>query len=175
MAFAEDVPVGIMVEVPSAAIIADMLAERVDFISIGTNDLIQYTLAIDRENDEVNYLYEPMHPAILRLIDMVTSACKGAEIPVSLCGEMASDPLFTWILLGLGVEELSMHPAAIPMIKNVVRGSSMEEMQALARDAMVARTSGEIRKMVRDALAERFPEHLRHRALTVEELDAPEE
>jgi len=169
MAFAEDTEVGIMVEVPSAAIIADLLAEQVDFISIGTNDLIQYTLAIDRENDEVNYLYEPMHPAILRLIEMVATACKGAGISVSLCGEMASDPLFTWVLVGLGVEELSMHPAAIPVVKNVVRSSSMAEMQALATSVMAARTSTDIRRLVREALEERFPEHLRHRATTGEE------
>ena len=159
-----DVPVGIMVEVPSAAVIADVLAEHVDFMSIGTNDLIQYTLAIDRENDEVNYLYQPLHPAILRLIKNVADAGKTARVPVSLCGEMAADPLFAWVLVGLGVEVLSMQPAAIPVIKNVVRYSSMPEMRALADGVLAAKTAGEAEALVREQIGARFPEHLRHRA-----------
>ena len=102
IAHAADVPIGVMIELPSAALVADVLADHVDFMSIGTNDLIQYTLAIDRENDEVNYLYQPLHPAILRLIKMVCDAGRRGDVPVSICGEMAADPLFTWVLVGMG-------------------------------------------------------------------------
>jgi phosphotransferase system enzyme I (PtsI) len=162
MAHAEKVPVGIMVEVPSAAIVADILAKRVDFLSIGTNDLIQYCLAIDRDSEEVNYLYEPLHPAILRLIKGVAEAGKAAGIPVSMCGEMAADPRFTWVLIGLGVQELSMHPSGVPVIKNIIRASKTSEMKELAASALEAESGREARRLVVREMGERFTEHLEH-------------
>lgn len=161
---ADHVPVGVMIEVPSAAIIADLLARHVDFMSIGTNDLIQYTLAIDRENDDVNYLYEPLHPAILRMIKMICDACKAASIPVSLCGEMAGDPRYTWVLVGLGLRELSMQASAIPVIKNVIRSSSLDEMEALTQAVLACETADAAGKLVMRAIGTRFSEHLQHTA-----------
>jgi phosphotransferase system enzyme I (PtsI) len=164
MAHAEDVPVGVMIEMPSAAIVADLLATHVDFMSIGTNDLIQYTLAIDRDNDDVAYLYRPLHPAILRLIRGVVRAGEAAGISVSVCGEMAADPLYTWTLVGLGVRELSMHPSAIPLIKNLIRESSLREMEALAGEVMAASDADQAEALVAAAVGARFPEHLEHRS-----------
>jgi phosphotransferase system enzyme I (PtsI) len=115
------IPVGVMVEMPSAAVMADLLAREADFFSIGTNDLTQYALAIDRVNEHVNYLFRPFHPAILRLIQQVVAAADAASIPVTVCGEMAGDPLMTLVLLGLGVRRLSMSALAVPTIKRVVR------------------------------------------------------
>lgn len=168
MAHAESVPVGIMIEVPSAAVVADMLASHVDFMSIGTNDLIQYCLAIDRESEEVSYLYEPLHPAILRLISRVCEAGRAAEIPVSICGEMAADPRYTWVLVGLGVRELSVHPAGVPVIKSIIRTSTMGEMNALAADVASSASTREARKMVKRVMKERFSEHLEHGAGAVD-------
>jgi phosphotransferase system enzyme I (PtsI) len=162
MAYADDVPVGVMIELPSAALVADVLARHVDFLSIGTNDLIQYTLAIDRENDHVGYLYQPLHPAILKLIHQVTCAGAQAGIPVSLCGEMASDPRFTWVLCGLGVRELSMHPSAIPVIKSIIRESDTTEMMAVAAQCLNADDADEAERAVLPIMEARFPEHLRH-------------
>jgi phosphotransferase system enzyme I (PtsI) len=140
------------------------MARHVDFMSIGTNDLIQYTLAIDRENDDVNYLYEPLHPAILRLIKLTCDAGRKAGIPVSLCGEMAGDPRYTWVLVGLGLRELSMQASAIPVIKNVIRSSSLDEMEALAAAVLAAETGEEARRLVMQEIGARFDEHLQHTA-----------
>jgi phosphotransferase system enzyme I (PtsI) len=164
MPHANHVPLGVMIEVPSAAVIADLMARHVDFMSIGTNDLIQYTLAIDRENDEVNYLYEPLHPAILRLIKRTCDAGEQAGIPVSLCGEMASDPRYTWVLVGLGLRELSMQASAIPVVKNIIRSSSLDEMQALAAAVLDCETAVDARRLVMQAISGRFGEHLQHTA-----------
>jgi len=162
MAHASEVPVGVMIETPGAALTADVLAERVDFMSIGTNDLIQYTLAVDRDNDDVDYLYQPLHPAILRQIRGVAEAGARRQVPVSLCGEMAADPRYTWVLIGLGITELSMSPSAVPVIKHIIRGSTATEMRALA-DAVLASTRARdaVEKVVA-AMRSRFPEHLRH-------------
>lgn len=162
IAHAQEVPVGIMIEMPSAAITADRLAPHVDFMSIGTNDLIQYTLAIDRDNDEVGYLYRPLHPAILRLIHQVAQVGREQGISVSLCGEMAADPRYTWVLAGLGVRELSMHPSAIPVIKNIIRSSDIAEMELLAQLVLEAPDVDEAERLVLDVMRERFPEHLQH-------------
>ena len=110
-------PVGAMVEVPAAALAADLLAPEVDFLTIGTNDLIQFSLAVDRTDDRVSGFYEPLHPAVLRLIRLVRRAATRHRIPVSLCGEMASDPALLGLLVGLGLTDFSMTPAAIPMAR----------------------------------------------------------
>ena len=120
---AETIPVGGMVEVPAAAIMADMFARHLDFLSIGTNDLIQYTLAADRLDDEVNYLFDPLHPAVLRLIRMTIKAGEAAGIPVSMCGEMAADPRYTGLLLGLGLREFSMQPSCLLEVKRIINNS----------------------------------------------------
>jgi len=113
LAFDREIPVGGMIEVPAAALNAYAFAQRLDFLSIGTNDLIQYTLAVDRVDDELNYLYDPAHPAVLRLVREVIDAGAAAGIPVAMCGEMAGDLRFIPLLLGMGLRELSMQPAAI--------------------------------------------------------------
>jgi phosphotransferase system enzyme I (PtsI) len=164
LAHAEHVEVGIMIEMPSAAVVADLLVEHVDFVSIGTNDLIQYTLGIDRENESVEYLYRPLHPAILRLIAGVAAAARAKGVPVSLCGEMAADPRYVWILVGLGVEELSMHPSAIPVIKSVIRGSSHREMVELAHRVCACGDGDEAEALVLSVMGPRFSEHLQHGA-----------
>ena len=161
---ADEVSVGVMIEVPSAAVVADLIAREVDFMSIGTNDLIQYALAIDRENDDVNYLYEPLHPAILRLIKQTCDAGAAAGIPVSLCGEMAADPRYTWVLVGLGLRELSMQSSAIPVVKSVIRSSTLDEMEALAQAVLACKTATDARRLVMQAIGERFGEHLQHTA-----------
>ncbi len=131
--FDPEMPVGGMVEVPAAAISAPLFSRYLDFLSIGTNDLIQYTLAIDRIDDEVNYLFDPLHPAVLRLVHETIGAGRRQSIPVSMCGEMAGDPRYTRLLLGLGLTEFSMHPTAIPEIKQIVRSSNIEELEGLSR------------------------------------------
>lgn len=172
MAYADDVPVGVMIEMPSAAIVADAIVKHVDFMSIGTNDLIQYTLAIDRDNDHVSHLYRPLHPAILRLIHKVTCAGADADVPVSLCGEMAADPRFAWVLVGLGVRELSMHPSAIPVIKSIIRASDTSEMMELAAKCLQTEDAEEAERIVMARMQERFPEHLQHGGGQVLDQDA---
>jgi phosphotransferase system enzyme I (PtsI) len=145
--------VGAMVEVPAAALIADLLAPEVDFLTIGTNDLIQYTLAVDRTDDRVSEFYEPLHPAVLRLIRVVRRAATRHRIPVSLCGEMASDPALLGLLIGLGLTEFSMTPAAIPMARQAVRDIRVEHARTLASHALRLATAEEIEKYLFDALA----------------------
>ncbi len=130
---AQDIPLGIMIELPSAAAIADLLAREVDFFAIGTNDLIQYTLAIDRANEHVAHLYRPLHPALLRMLEFIVSSADAAGIRVSMCGEMAGEALFVPVLLGLGLRELSMNTVSIPIIKSVVRAVSIDACEALFR------------------------------------------
>lgn len=127
--FTENIPVGTMIEVPAAAISADLFAPYCDFLSIGTNDLIQYTLAIDRVDDTVNYLYDPMHPAILKLIKLTIDAGKQEGIPVSMCGEMAGDVQFTRLLLGLGLTDFSMHPASLLEVKEIIRQTEITQLK----------------------------------------------
>ncbi|MBK8507998.1 MAG: phosphoenolpyruvate--protein phosphotransferase [Candidatus Competibacter sp.] len=133
LAFNEQLPVGGMIEVPAAAVCAAQFARYLDFLSIGTNDLIQYTLAIDRVDDEINYLYDPLHPAVLMLIRNTIRAGQKAGIPVSLCGEMAGDSRYTRLLLGLGLTQFSMHPAGLLEIKRVVQDSHVSELAAVVR------------------------------------------
>ena len=120
-----------MIEVPSSAVNASQFAKHVDFFSIGTNDLVQYALAIDRVNDEVNYLYDPFNSAVLQLIHNVIKAGKKYNIPVSLCGEMAGDINFTRLLLGMGLESFSMHPSAIPEIKKIILNSDTNKFHSI--------------------------------------------
>ncbi len=153
-----DIEIGVMIEVPSAVIIADELAKEVDFFSIGTNDLIQYALAIDRINERVTYLYEPLHPAVLRLIKQVIDVGHRAGIRVAMCGEMAGEPAYIMILLGLEIDELSMNPLAIPRVKKVIRGSTLKESKALLEKVMTFSSASEIREFVNNYMSERFPE-----------------
>jgi len=145
--FDPDIPVGLMIEVPSAALIADVLARECDFFSIGTNDLTQYTLAVDRTNEHVAHLYEPLHPAVLALIDRSVRAGLRAQIPVSLCGEMASNPLAVPILVGLGIEELSATPSAVPVIKEIIHGLDASDAEIDAREVRTAGTAREVQRI----------------------------
>jgi phosphoenolpyruvate-protein phosphotransferase (PTS system enzyme I) len=142
------VPLGIMIEVPSAAIMADTLAKEVDFFSIGTNDLIQYTMAIDRGNRHVAYLYSPIHPAVLRLLKHVTQAGKRRNIPVFMCGEMAGESIYVPILLGMGLKELSVNPQTIPLIKNAVRMLNVEQARKFVDQLMPLTTTQQIEKLM---------------------------
>ena len=144
------IPIGGMIEVPSAAITADQFAQKLDFLSIGTNDLIQYTLAIDRVDDEVNYLYDPLHPAVLRLIKQTIEAGAKFNKPVSLCGEMASDALYTRLLLGMGLKIFSMDPQAIPEIKHIVRNSAIDQIHPYVQQIFDCLGSAERFKLLLD-------------------------
>jgi phosphotransferase system enzyme I (PtsI) len=146
--YAKDIKVGIMIEIPSAVTMADALAKHVDFFSIGTNDLIQYALAIDRINEHVAYMYQPFHPAIIRMIQQVVKAARDAGITVALCGEMAGDPLCVFILVGLGLDELSMNAQSIPMIKQIIRSISMEEAQSDLERILQLDTAEKVRKFI---------------------------
>jgi phosphoenolpyruvate-protein phosphotransferase (PTS system enzyme I) len=134
--FNPDIPIGGMIEVPAAAIAADVFARRLSFLSLGTNDLIQYTLAIDRVDDEVTYLYDPLHPAVLRLIRNTIEAGEQNKIPVSMCGEMAGDPIYTRLLLGLGLKEFSMDPTSLLSVKQVILSSNVTQLSEYARTAL---------------------------------------
>lgn len=158
--FDEKMKIGIMIEVPSAATIADLLAREVDFFSIGTNDLIQYCLATDRGNDSIAHLYTPLHPAILRTLKFVVDSANKEHIDVSMCGEMASDPLHALILLGLGLRELSMHPTAVPIIKNVIRSIRIREAKSLVNTIKDFATEQEIREYVLETMIYKFPKGL---------------
>ncbi|MCU7849602.1 MAG: phosphoenolpyruvate--protein phosphotransferase [Candidatus Thiodiazotropha sp. (ex Lucinoma kastoroae)] len=127
--FDTDIPIGGMIEVPAAALAADSFARHLDFLSIGTNDLIQYTLAVDRMDEEVNFLFDPLHPAVLHLIQRTIDAANRAGIPVSMCGEMAGEPRYTRLLIGMGLRELSMQPSAILETRELIRRSSLSELQ----------------------------------------------
>jgi phosphotransferase system enzyme I (PtsI) len=131
LAYDKDIAVGGMIEVPAAALSAASFARHLAFLSIGTNDLIQYTLAIDRVDDQVNYLFDPLHPAVLRLIKMTIDAAAAAGIPVSMCGEMAGDPRYTRLLLGMGLKEFSMQPDSLLEVKHVVRNSNIGRLKQL--------------------------------------------
>jgi phosphotransferase system enzyme I (PtsI) len=161
----KNLQIGIMIEVPSAAVIADMLATEADFFAIGTNDLIQYSLAIDRSNENVSYLYEPLHPALLRLIKGVIDAGKRAGIPVEMCGEMAADPVYAIVLIGLGLEIFSMNPSSIPVVKNVVRSVRYKDCRRIAEIALQKKTAQEIEEFVIESVAMRFPEGLINKSI----------
>jgi phosphotransferase system enzyme I (PtsI) len=155
--FDRGIEIGAMIEIPSASVTTDLLAKEVDFFSIGTNDLIQYALAIDRTNEHVSYLYEPLHPAILRIIRGVVQSAHQARIPVAICGEMAAEPAYALILLGLGLNEFSMNPVAIPKVKKILRMARFEETRSLVEELFQFPTASEIECYVQNWMAERFP------------------
>jgi phosphotransferase system enzyme I (PtsI) len=148
LAYANDVPIGGMIEIPAAAIAANHFAKHLDFLSIGTNDLIQYTLAIDRIDDEVNYLYDPVHPSVLQLIHMTIRAADKAGIPVSMCGEMAGDPRLTRLLLGLGLREFSMHPSVLLEIKRIINNSDTRLLEKPARKTIHSARKSDVEKLI---------------------------
>jgi len=152
-----EIKIGAMIEIPSASICADILAREVDFFSIGTNDLIQYALAVDRINEHVSYLYEPLHPAVLRIIRTVVQSAQQGGIPVAICGEMAAEPIYALILLGLGLDEFSMNPVAIPKVKKILRMMRYEETRAMVDQLFQFPTASDIECHVRNWMAERFP------------------
>jgi len=137
ISFDKEMKIGGMIEVPASAICADIFADKLDFLSIGTNDLIQYTMAIDRINDEVNYLYDPLHPAVLRLIQTTIIAGQKANIPISMCGEMAGEKEHTKLLLGLGLREFSMHPATLLEVKEIINKTNIRELTKLTKNALM--------------------------------------
>jgi phosphotransferase system enzyme I (PtsI) len=148
-----DVPIGIMIEVPSAALTIDLLAGEADFVSIGTNDLIQYTLAVDRTDERVSDMYAPLHPAILRILRHVARGARRGRLPVSVCGEMAADPVLLPLLTGLGLREFSMSPAAIPVAKQVVRGIRISDTARLASRALKAATAADVERVLAEGMA----------------------
>jgi len=155
-AFKADVAVGIMVEVPSAALITDILAKRSAFFSIGTNDLIQYTIAVDRGNEHIAYLYEPLHPGVLRLLKIIIENAHKAGISVCMCGEMAGDPLYTLVLLGLGLDEFSMSSSSIPEVKRIIRSTTSAEAREFVARIMEMSATSDIDAYVRSVMEERF-------------------
>jgi phosphotransferase system enzyme I (PtsI) len=144
--FRRDIRLGVMIEVPAAAMIADMLAREVDFFSIGTNDLIQYSLAVDRNNEHVADLYQPLHPAILRMLRFVIDSARAARIEIGLCGEMAADPRYALLLVGMGLRRLSMSPSRIPEIKTWIRGISAANLAALAGQCQGYCTASDVQR-----------------------------
>jgi phosphotransferase system enzyme I (PtsI) len=161
IAFDPEMEVGIMIEVPSAVTIADILAQEVDFFSIGTNDLIQYSLAIDRVNESVTHLYQPLHPAVLRLIRYVAKAAHQFGIRVAMCGEMAGEPLYVPILLGLELDDLSMNVLSIFRVKKILRAYTYRECRELVEEALHLATPEEIEELVRANLRKKFAEEFR--------------
>jgi phosphoenolpyruvate-protein phosphotransferase (PTS system enzyme I) len=154
----ENLPVGIMVEVPAAALMADHLAKEVDFFSIGTNDLIQYTLAVDRTNETVAELYSAADPSVLRLIAMVVEAARAHGIEVTVCGKMGGEPLYTMLLLGLGLRQLSMPPHQLPEVRRVIRGVRVETARAVAAEALRLETAEAVTSLLESALRQALPE-----------------
>ncbi|MDH3258402.1 MAG: phosphoenolpyruvate--protein phosphotransferase [Deltaproteobacteria bacterium] len=160
LSFDDKIKVGIMVEVPSAAIISDILAGMVDFFSIGTNDLIQYSLAIDRVNESVTYLYDPLHPAIIRMVKFIVDSGHNAGIDVAMCGEMAGDHLFLPVLLGLELDELSMNADAIPLAKTIIRKSNFAEAKAFLESIKTFTTGRDISESLRFKFEELYADEL---------------
>jgi phosphotransferase system enzyme I (PtsI) len=165
---ADVIPLGVMIEVPAAAVMADMYAREADFLSIGTNDLVQYALAIDRTNQTLAHLASPFDPGVLRLVHGVIRAGLEHDCPVSLCGEMASDPMGALLLLGFGLRSMSMESVAIPEIKEAISRVNMTELKTLAGEALACRTASEVNDLLFEALGERLRD-----LLTGEPLSTP--
>jgi phosphotransferase system enzyme I (PtsI) len=157
-AFDEKIPLGVMIEVPAAAALADLILKEVDFVSIGTNDLIQYYLAVDRANEFVSYLYKPFHPAVLRLIQSVIQAARRAEKDVVVCGEMAADPLSAIVMLGFGLRTFSMNPIFIPRIKKALRSVECRTAEKIVKEMLKLRSAQEIEEYVIDEILVRHPQ-----------------
>lgn len=160
VSFDPHIETGALIEIPGAALIADLIAPHVQFFSLGTNDLVQYTMAVDRLNDHVAHLYQPTHKAVLRLISEVTGAAARFGLPVSLCGEMAADPCLVPLVIGLGVTELSVTPSQAPLVKDVVRGISYKQAAQLAREALELQSPQEILARCEALLKKTAPEIL---------------
>lgn len=156
--FNKDIETGVMIEIPSAALTSDILAKEADFFSIGTNDLIQYALAVDRVNEKIAYLYEPAHPAVLRLIKNVIQNGRKENIWIGMCGEMAGDPALTIILLGLGLDEFSVSPILLPEIKKVIRSVRFSDAEKIAVKALTFKTGREVEDFARQSLREIAPD-----------------
>ena len=155
----ENLPIGVMVEVPSAVLVAESLAREADFFSIGTNDLVQYTLAVDRGNEQVADLFEPYHPAVIRLVKEVVEVGHRAHIPVAICGELCAEPLATMLLLGLGLDEFSMSSISIPQIKKIIRSVTMSEARHLADAVLQMETAEQIKAYLKEQSRRLYPEH----------------
>ena len=155
--FAEHVPLGVMIETPASVFGIELLAREADFLSIGTNDLIQYTLAVDRGNEETAPIYEPLHPAVLRALRAVVETGRAFGKPVGVCGEMAGEPLYAVVLLGLGIVEFSVSPFLVPEIKTILNESTCGEAAALASECLACSTPAEVRSIVTDYMSRRFP------------------
>jgi phosphotransferase system enzyme I (PtsI) len=160
VAYNPDIPLGIMVEVPAAVTVADSLAQEVDFFSIGTNDLIQYCLGIDRTNKHVDYLYQPLHPAVVTSIKSVIDSAHQAGIEVSVCGEMAADPFCVPILMGMQVDSISLTPQAIPGIKRIIRQVTMEDCKYLLKEVLESDSVAGSNVLVKEMIFRRFPDEL---------------
>lgn len=154
--FDENIEIGVMIEIPSAAVLADIIAEEVDFLSIGTNDLIQYTLAVDRGNVRVANLYKRLPPAVLRIINSVVDAGHKKGVWVGMCGEMAADPLATLILLGMDLDELSVSPSMLPEVKKIIRSVTFEDAQRIAEKAIQMKTSEQVETYIRNVMTTRY-------------------
>jgi len=164
--YSEDIKLGAMIEVPAAALAIDLIGQEVDFLSIGTNDLVQYLLAIDRDNEKLNYLNDPLHPVVLRMLFHINQEAKKLHKPVYICGEMAADPLYIMVLVGLGYTAFSMNPNSIPIIKHLIRSISFKEAEALAQAALRKKTTAEIEELVLEKMNLLFPEgFLSHKTL----------
>ena len=160
VAYKGDIAVGVMIEVPSAVMVADYLAEEADFFSIGTNDLIQYSIAIDRGNQEVAHLFNPLHPALLRMIRHVSDTARACGIETYMCGEMAADPVHTPLLLVLGMQELSMNPQSIPAVKRMLRSLKSSQCAPFLEEALRQRTARDVMNLLRSTYGEIFAESL---------------
>ncbi|HXU64124.1 MAG TPA: putative PEP-binding protein, partial [Polyangia bacterium] len=156
-AFDRGIKVGMMVEVPSAVIMLDRFCDEVDFFSIGTNDLIQYALAADREDEHVGYLYHPLHPAILRALRQIVVGAERMGKPVAMCGDMGGDPTLAWVLIGLGLRNLSMAPRQIPVVKSIIRSTEIADAERLLAQALTMSTETEIEELVYGVMNRRFP------------------
>ena len=157
IAFDEKMKVGIMIEVPAAVMTSEVLARETDFFSIGTNDLIQYTLAVDRVNEKTAHLYEPSHPAVLKMIQKTIDAGHNEGIPVAICGEMASDPMLAFLLFGMGIDEFSMSAASILAVKRMIRSVKLQDAQRMAYEALQLVTGQEVEEFVGGRLRSLLP------------------
>jgi phosphotransferase system enzyme I (PtsI) len=150
--FDRELQIGVMIEIPAAVILADLLAREVDFFSVGTNDLIQYTLAIDRSNEQLSHMYQPLHPAALRSLRRIVQAAHGAGIPACLCGEMAGEPLYLPVLLGLGFDELSMGAGSLLRVKQMLRRCTLERAARIAEGCFAFATVAEVEAFLKSQI-----------------------